>query len=197
MTRRLILASGSQIRRQILHDAGVEFETIKSDVDEDQLKQAHAELSPAAIALLLAEAKAVQVSSRYPDALVLGADQTMELDGTLLDKLPRRDLARQRLLAMRGRPHQLHSGLVLAQAGKPVWQHQQSSTLWVRDFSDAFLDQYLSRAGDELTASVGAYAFEGLGAQLFERIEGDFHAVLGLPLLPVLDELRNQGNLAP
>ena len=197
MTRRLILASGSQIRRQILLDAGIEFETIKSDVDEDQLKQAHAELPPAAIALLLAEAKAVQVSSRYPDALVLGADQTMELDGALLDKLPRRDLARQRLLAMRGRPHQLHSGLVLAQAGKPVWQHQQSSTLWVRDFSDAFLDQYLSRAGDELTASVGAYAFEGLGAQLFERVEGDFHAVLGLPLLPVLDELRRQGNLAP
>jgi len=197
MTRRLILASGSQIRRQILLDAGIEFETIKSDVDEDRLKQAHTELSPAAIALLLAEAKAVQVSSRYPDALVLGADQTMELDGALLDKLPRRDLARQRLLAMRGRPHLLHSGLVLAQAGKPVWQHQQSSTLWVRHFSDAFLDQYLSRAGDELTASVGAYAFEGLGAQLFERVEGDFHAVLGLPLLPVLDELRRQGNLAP
>tara|TARA_R110002073_G_scaffold38717_4_gene110836 strand:+ start:1839 stop:2432 length:594 start_codon:yes stop_codon:yes gene_type:complete len=197
MTRRVILASGSQIRRQILLDAGTEFETIKSDVDEDQLKQAHTELSPAAIALLLAEAKAVQVSSRYPDALVLGADQTMELDGALLDKLPRRDLARQRLLAMRGRPHQLHSGLVLAHAGKPVWQHQQSSTLWVRHFSDAFLEQYLSRAGDELTASVGAYAFEGLGAQLFERVEGDFHAVLGLPLLPVLDELRRQGNLAP
>lgn len=197
MTRRLILASGSQIRRQIMLDAGIEFETIKSDVDEDQLKQAHTELSPAAIALLLAEAKAVQVSNRYPDALVLGADQTMELAGALLDKLPRRDLARQRLFAIRGRPHQLHSGLALAQAGKPVWQHQQSSTLWVRDFSDAFLDQYLSRAGDELTASVGAYAFEGLGAQLFERVEGDFHAVLGLPLLPVLDELRHQGNLTP
>tara|TARA_R110002072_G_scaffold25998_3_gene86546 strand:- start:2588 stop:3181 length:594 start_codon:yes stop_codon:yes gene_type:complete len=195
MTRRLILASGSQIRRQILLDAGIDFETIKSDVDEDQLKQTRAELSPADMALLLAEAKAVQVSSRYPDALVLGADQTMELDGVLLDKLPRRDLARQRLLAMRGRAHQLHSGLILAQAGKSIWQHQQSSALWVRDFSDAFLDQYLSRAGDELTVSVGAYAFEGLGAQLFQRVDGDFHAVLGLPLLPLLEQLRHQGNL--
>tara|TARA_R110000765_G_scaffold41515_3_gene88423 strand:- start:51 stop:644 length:594 start_codon:yes stop_codon:yes gene_type:complete len=193
MTGRLVLASGSQIRRQILQDAGIEFEIIKSDVDEGRLKQENAALSPSAMAVLLGQAKAVQVSSRHPDALVLGADQTMELGGALLDKLPRRDLARQRLSAMRGQPHQLHSGLVLAQAGQPVWQHLQSSTLWVRDFSDAFLDHYLARAGDELTASVGAYAFEGLGAQLFERVEGDFHAVLGLPVLPVMDALRQHG----
>ncbi|WP_417476544.1 Maf family protein [Maricaulis sp.] len=195
MTTRLILASGSQIRRQILQDAGIEFEIIKSDVDEDALKQEHSALSPLAMAALLGQAKAVQVSIRHPEALVLGADQTMEFDGALLDKLPRRDLARQRLAAMRGQPHQLHAGLTLAQAGKPVWQHQQSSTLWVRDFSDAFLDHYLAQAGDELTASVGAYAFEGLGAQLFDRVDGDFHAVLGLPLLPVLSALRQHGLL--
>ncbi|WP_417481246.1 Maf family protein [Maricaulis sp.] len=192
---RLILASGSQIRRQILQDAGIGFATIKSDVDEDQLKAEHSGLSPAEIALLLANAKAGQVSAQHPDAFVLGADQTMELDGQLLDKLPRRDLARERLQAMRGQPHQLHAGLALVRGGQPVWQHQQSSTLWVRAFSDDFLDHYLAKAGDELTASVGAYAFEGLGAQLFERVDGEFHAVLGLPLVPLLGALRQQGVL--
>ena len=192
---RLVLASGSQIRRQILQDAGIAFETIKSDVDEGALKSQHAGLSPAEMAVLLAHAKASQVSRQNPDAYVLGADQTMELDGQLLDKLPNRDLARQRLLAMRGQAHQLHAGLALVRGGEPVWQHQQSSTLWVRPFTDEFLGHYLDRAGDELTASVGAYAFEGLGAQLFERVDGEFHAVLGLPLVPLLGALREHGVL--
>ena len=191
MTARLILASGSQIRQQILRDAGIAFEIVKSNVDEDELKQANPALTPAAMALLLAKAKASQVSSTHPDQVVLGADQTMELDGDLLDKLPRRDLARARLLAMRGKAHQLHSGLALVRGGELVWEHQQASTLHVRPFSDAFLDTYLETAGDELTASVGAYAFEGLGAQLFERVDGEFHAVLGLPLLPLLAALRD------
>lgn len=195
MTPRLILASGSQIRRQILGDAGIAFETVKSQVDEDALKLAHPELSPADMAVLLAEAKAAHVSEQYPDDLVLGADQTMELGGALLDKLPRRELARERLLAMRGRRHQLHSGLALVQAGRTVWQHQQTSDLTVRDFSEAFLERYLEAAGDELTASVGAYAFEGLGAQLFQRVDGEFHAILGLPLLPLLAALRAHGAL--
>lgn len=191
MTARLILASGSQIRQQILRDAGIAFEIVKSNVDEDRLKQAHPELSPAAMAILLAKAKAEQVSRQHPDAFVLGADQTMELDGELLDKLPRRELARARLTIMRGKPHQLHAGLAMVRAGQPVWEHQQTSTLWVRPFSDAFMDDYLAEAGDELTASVGAYAFEGLGSQLFERIDGEFHAILGLPLLPLLAALRD------
>ena len=192
----LILASGSQVRRTILEDAGISFTVIKSGVDEDALKQLHQDLNPADMALLLAEAKARDVAERNPDSLVLAADQTMELDGELLDKLPRRDLARARLTAMRGKPHHLHSGLVLMTGEKIVWSHQQTSTLTVRDFSDSFLADYIARAGDELTASVGAYAYEGLGAHLFERIEGDFHAILGLPLLPLLAELRNQGILA-
>ncbi|WP_339746340.1 Maf family protein [uncultured Maricaulis sp.] len=191
MTARLILASGSHIRQQILRDAGIAFEIIKSDVDEDELKQAHRELKPAAMAVLLANAKANQVSSAHPEDFVLGADQTMELDGELLDKLPQRELARARLTAMRGTSHQLHSGLALVCANKTVWEHQQSSTLWVRPFSDAFLDIYLATAGEELTASVGAYAYEGLGAQLFERVDGEFHAILGLPLLPLLKALRD------
>lgn len=191
MTARLILASGSQIRQQILRDAGIPFEVVKSDVDEDALKQAHADLTPALMAVLLAKAKANQVSSAYPDDFVLGADQTMELGGQLLDKLPRRELARERLTAMRGKLHQLHSGLALMHANQTVWEHQQTSTLQVRPFSDAFLDAYLEAAGQELTASVGAYAFEGLGSQLFDQVDGEFHAILGLPLLPLLTALRD------
>ena len=190
-----ILASGSAIRRKVLSDVHVEFEVVKPAVDEDILKQQNADLTPRDMALLLAKAKSENVSRSHADPLVLGTDQTMELDGQLLDKLPRRDLARKRLLAMRGRPHFLHSGLVLSRGGKPVWEYQQTSTIHVREFSDDFLEQYLELAGDELTDSVGAYAYEGLGAQLFDQVEGDYYAVLGLPLLPLLKALRREGVL--
>ena len=186
----LILASGSQIRRTTLASAGVTFDVRPSRVDEDAIKKAKQELSPADMACLLAKEKACEVSALYPEAYVLGADQTMELDGALLDKLPQRDLARQRLINMRGKMHYLHSGLVLSKAGKSVWELAESSKLYVRDFSDAFLDHYLQEAGDELTASVGAYAYEGLGAQLFDKVEGDFYSITGLPLLPLMAALR-------
>lgn len=186
----LILASGSQIRRTTLASAGVPFEVHPSKVDENILKQERQDLNPADMACFLAKEKACDVSQAYPDHLVLGADQTMELDQKLLDKLPRRDLARQRLHNMRGRMHFLHSGLVLAENGKPVWEFAESSKLYVRDFSDKFLDEYLHKAGDELTASVGAYAYEALGAQLFDRVEGDFYSITGLPLLPLMAALR-------
>ena len=190
-----ILASGSQIRRQILDGAAIGFSVIKPDVDEAAIKAARSELSPAEMALVLGQAKAEAVSRDQPGALVLGADQTMELDGRLLDKLPDAALARDRLIAMRGRAHQLHSGLTLCRDGETVWQYGQTSTLHVRAFSDEFLDHYLAHAGFALTASVGAYAYEGLGAQLFEKVEGDYYAILGLPLLPLLAALRDQGVL--
>ncbi len=196
MSEPLVLASGSAIRRQILQQACIEFDVIKSAVDEDAIKQANPDLPPRDMALLLAKAKAGAVASQTPGRLVLGADQTMELDEGLLDKLPRPELARERLMAMRGREHFLHSGLALYRDDKLVWSHQQTSTLHVREFSDDFLDFYLSTAGDELTASVGAYAYEGLGAQLFERVDADYFGVLGLPLMPLLAALRDQG-LAP
>ena len=192
-----ILASGSRIRRQVLENAGVPFGVDKPDVDESAIKAQRSELDPADMALVLGRAKAEAVSRRRPGALVLGADQTMELDGKLLDKLPRADLARDRLIAMRGRAHHLHSGLALCRDGDCVWQHQQTSTLHVREFSDAFLDMYLEEAGFALTASVGAYAFEGLGAQLFDQVEGDYYAILGLPLLPLLAALRQHGVIRP
>ena len=193
MSDELVLASGSQIRRLVLEQAEVPFSINKSNVDEAALKQAHADLTPKEMALMLGRSKAAEVSQRAPGAIVLGADQTMELDGQLLDKLPDASLARDRLQKMRGRPHFLHSGLSLHRDGEEIWSLSQSSTIHVRAFSDQFLDTYLDRAGDALTASVGAYAYEGLGAQLFERVEGDYYAILGLPLLPLLDALRDFG----
>ncbi len=192
---RLILASGSQIRAQILAQAHIPYRVIKSDVDEGVIKSERSDLVPRDMALCLAEAKARPVSLAHPDDLVLGADQTMEIDGQLLDKLPDAALAPERLRRMRGRPHCLHSGLSLLRNGQPVWSHQQTSTIHVRDFSDAFLSAYLAEAGDALTKSVGAYAYEGLGAQLFERVEGDYYAILGLPLLPLTQVLRDEGVL--
>lgn len=193
MPEQLVLASGSQIRRLVLEQAQVPFTINKSSVDEAELKCANSALSPREMALLLGRAKSSDVSNRMPDVFVLGADQTMELDGELLDKLPDASLARDRLIKMRGRPHYLHSGLSLHRDGNEVWSWSQTSTIHVREFSEGFLDAYLEKAGDALTASVGAYAYEGLGAQLFEKVEGDYYAILGLPLLPFLKALRELG----
>ncbi|WP_394693283.1 Maf family protein [Hyphobacterium sp.] len=188
----LVLASGSVIRRQILEGAGVPFQVQTSGVDEDAIKAASLNLGPSALAVQLAEAKARAVT--VPEnGLVLGADQILSLEGSLYDKARSREEARERLSRLRGRTHILHSGLAAVRNGKTIWTHSQDSYLTVRDFSDAFLDQYMEIAGGELTASVGAYAFEGLGAQIFEKIEGDYYAILGLPLLPVLSLLRREG----
>ena len=199
MTAPLILASGSAIRRQILEQAGLDFEVLAKPVDEAAIKTAMlAENAPPRdIADALAEAKALRVS-RYldgqgRDALVIGADQVMVMDGTLFDKPVDRAEARARLLSMRGKRHDLIGGLVVAEGGRPVWRHMARTKLWVREFSEDFLDAYLDREGELVTKSVGAYRFEGPGAQLFERVEGDFFSILGLSLLPLLDYLRTRG----
>lgn len=186
-----ILASGSASRRAILENAGLNFEVDPADVDEAALK-AQFQGDAGALALHLAEAKALAVSKRR-DALVLGADQVLAFDGKVFDKAENRDEAAQRLRLLRGKTHWLKGGVALAQGGKIVWRHDSTCRMVVRDVSDDFLDDYLSRAGDILTKSVGAYAYEGLGAQLFEHVDGDYFAVLGLPLLPVLSELRARG----
>lgn len=191
---RLILASGSQIRRKILDNAKVPFEVRSSGVDEDALKQTWTGSDPTELALLLAEAKATAVAAN-PDQLVLGADQVLGLDGQMFDKARSVEEARDRLLHLRGKTHTLHCGLAVVRAGEVIWRYRQESHLKVRNFSDAFLDQYLEQAGEVLKASVGAYAYEELGAQLFEGVEGDYYAILGLPLLPVLDLLRQEGVL--
>jgi septum formation protein len=189
------LASKSRSRAAVLAGAGVTFDVEDSGVGEDALKAGllTAQASPREVAERLGEAKAVAVSQRRPDDLVIGADQTLDLAGALYDKPADLAEARSHLAALRGRGHALHGGIVAAEAGEVVWRTTETSRLWMRDFSDAFLDAYLARGGEALLASVGAYQLEGEGAQLFERIEGDYFAILGLPLLPLLGFLRERG----
>lgn len=192
---RVILASRSAARGALLSGAGVTFETADAGVDEDALKAGLlAEgVRPRDVADALAEAKAVKVSGRARGALVIGADQTMDVDGVLYDKPRSMAEARERLAKLRGRAHRLHSGVVVARDGQPIWREVVSATLTMRPFSDAYLDGYLTRGGEALLSSVGAYQLEGEGAQLFSRIEGDYFAILGLPLLGLLDLLRRHG----
>ncbi len=192
---RLILASKSAARRAMLEGAGVPFAVQVADVDEDAVKASHDPADAAGLAVELARVKALAVSRHDADAWVLGADQTLAFDGGLVSKAGSLDAARQRLKAMRGKDHQLHSGAALARNGQVVWSGVDTATMRVRNFSDAFLDAYLKAEGEGLLASVGSYRLEGMGSQLFEAVEGDYFTVLGLPLWPVLEELRRAGVL--
>jgi len=194
----LILASKSPTRRAVLDGAGVAYEAAGSGVDEDAAK---AELlakgaSPREVAGALAERKALAVSAGRGE-LVIGADQTLEFEGRLYDKVETVAEARERLRAMRGRPHQLHSAVVVARDGAAVWREMESATLTMRDFSDAFLEDYLAVEGEAALGSVGCYRLEGLGVQLFSDIQGDYFTILGLPLMGLLDLLRREGVLRP
>lgn len=194
---RLILASGSAIRREIMTGAGLDFEVIVKPVDESAIKTAmlNEGARPRDIADALAEAKALRVS-RLEEGLVIGADQVMVMQGDLFDKPTSLDEARERLKRMRGQRHELIGSVVVASGGIPVWRYVSETKLWMRDFSDAFLDEYLSGEGDLVTKCVGAYRFEGPGSQLFSRVEGDFFSILGLSLLPLLQYLRDCGAIA-
>jgi septum formation protein len=191
----MILASKSRTRAELLRAAGVPFEMRGSGVDEEPIKAAAlAEgATPRDIALRLAEAKALAVSKSAGDTLVIGADQTLDLDGRLFDKPASTAEARTRLLELRGRAHQLHSGVVLARGGHIVWRDVPSATLHVRAFSDAWLDIYMQSVDAAVLESVGAYQLEGAGVQLFERIDGDWFTILGLPMLSLLEALRAEG----
>ena len=194
---RIILASGSAIRKQILDGAGLNYEVIVKPVDEAAIKDSmlaeNSRLQDVADAL--AEAKALRVS-RQTDGFVIGADQIMVMDNQLFDKPKDMDEARERLLSMRGKRHELIGAVVICENGRPVWRHLSKTKLWVREFSNEFLDWYIEQEGEALMKSVGAYRFEGPGAQLFEKVEGGFFAILGLDLLPVLDYLRVRGVIA-
>lgn len=193
----VILASTSPARRALLTAAGVPFTALSPGVDEEAAKASLAAegLSPRDMADALAELKALRISNRKP-GLVIGADQTLDLDGVTLDKAPTVEAARERLLSLRGRSHKLHSAVVVASGGQPIWREIVTAKLTVRSFSDAFLEAYIENAGDALTGAAGAYYLEGLGAQLFDKIEGDYFAILGLPLTGLLDLLRRYGVLA-
>jgi septum formation protein len=194
-----VLASASAVRARLLEMAGVPFAIRPAHVDEAAVKESLlascAKLRDVADAL--AELKALRVSSALPDALVLGADQVLAFDGKLVNKCADLDEARALLQRLRGKKHELISALVLARAGGTVWRHVDRARLWMREVSDRFLDDYLAAEGEDILQGVGCYRLEGRGAQLFERIEGDYFTVLGLPLLPLLGMLRQQGIIAP
>lgn len=192
----IVLASTSAVRRKLLTDAGVPFEAVAPGVDEAAAKASLlAEgVRPRDVADALAELKAVRVSARRPE-LTVGSDSVLELDGALFDKAATAEEARGNLLRLRGRTHQLHSAVVAARGGAPIWREVRTARMTVRPFSDAWLDRYMAEAGDALTTSVGAYWYEALGVQLFERVEGDHFTVLGLPMLGLLDLLRRHGEL--
>lgn len=190
----IVLASASVSRARMLKDAGLTFATAPAYVDEESIKQSLRQEKADALAAaeMLAELKAVKVSTARPEALVIGADTILDFKGTWFDKPADLDHAKAHLMTLRGQSHHLATAVVIALEGKRIWHARDLSELTMRDFSDAFIDQYIAAAGEVLLTSVGAYQLEGLGAHLFDRINGDFFSILGLPLLPVLSFLRDR-----
>lgn len=196
--RRIVLASASTSRANLLTAAAVPFVADPSAIDEDAIKGQFSGFDDGAgrAALRLAEAKAEAVSERRPGLLVIGADQLLECDGVWFDKPASIDAARSHLRALRGRTHCLYTAVAVAVDGRTLWNHLAVPTLTMRSFSDAFLETYLDAGGSALLSSVGAYRLEAGGVQLFTEIDGDYFSILGLPLLPLLAFLRAAGCVA-
>ena len=194
---RIVLASASRSRANLLKAASLSFDIIPSDFDEKEIKSLAADpgshIQSSDVALLLAQAKAVSVSQRYPEAVVIGADQTLILDEMLLDKPADRQEAQRQLLMLRGKTHLLDTAAACARNGLVFWTTSQQSYLTMREFTSKALADYLQAAGDDLTSSVGGYKIEGPAIRLFTSIEGDYFSILGLPLLAVLQMLRDTG----
>ena len=188
----LILASASAARAQLLRGAGLAFEIRPSDVDEDELKTAMKAEGAEATASALAELKARHVAKEAPSSLVIGADQLLDCNDHWLDKARDSDDATKQLRLLRGQVHRLFTSVCVVQDDTCLWRYIGAPRLKMRDFSDGFIASYLESAGDEAFGCVGAYRLEGLGAQLFDKIEGDYFTILGLPLLPLLKFLRSR-----
>lgn len=193
----LVLASRSVARRTLLEAAGIAIELQPADLDERNLEADSASQQPATVAAFLARKKASSVAASRPGRLVLGADQVLALGAKRFAKPVDRAAARAQLQALRGRTHHLHSAIVFMQDANVLLEHVETARLTMRRFSERFLDLYLDAIGNAATASVGAYQIEGSGIQLFERIDGDYFTILGLPLLRALDFLRQRGCLSP
>jgi septum formation protein len=191
----LVLASGSGARRTLLANAGLAFDVVPSTVDERAVEAPliAGGATPAEIASALAEAKAIEVSTRRHGALVIGADQTLDCDGHRGTKSETLAEARLHLARLAGRSHQLHSAVAVARDGALLWQHRDSATLTMRPLTAVAIDAYLTRVGPDVLKSVGVYQLEGEGIRLFETIEGSYFTILGLPLLPLLAYLRHEG----
>lgn len=193
----LVLASKSSIRRTLLASAGIPLEVQAADIDERRLEAGASTPAPGAIAALLAREKALAVARHHAGRLVLGADQMLALDSVRFAKPADRAAARAQLRALSGKTHELHAAIAFVRDGTVLFDHVSVARLTMRAFSDRFLELYLDAVGKAATESVGAYQMEGLGIQLFERVEGDYFTVLGLPLIEVLGFLRRHGCLLP
>lgn len=189
----VILASSSASRQALLTAAGLDFTALPAHVDEEAYKLAYQAdgVSATDAAIGLAEVKALRISARHPAALVIGADQMLECEGVWFDKPTDRARCRQQLITLRGKTHRLFSAVVIAHRGERIWHTVGKAAMTMRAFTDGFLETYLDRVGEAVYASVGGYQVEGMGIQLFEKIEGDQSTILGLPMLPILDFLRN------
>lgn len=193
MPQRLVLASASPFRKALLDNAGLGFEVEPAQLDERSIEQTLDDVDAEDVAAILAEAKALDVSGRHPGAMVIGSDQTLSLNGEIFHKPANMDEARRRLLKLSGRTHELNSAVVLAKDGETLWRHVSVARLTMRELDPAFVGRHLSNVGDQALSSVGAYQLEGEGIQLFERFEGDYFTIIGLPLLPLLAKLRELG----
>ncbi|MCH2076663.1 MAG: Maf family protein [Rhodobacteraceae bacterium] len=189
------LASGSQIRAQLLRNAGIEIAAKAVDVDEDSIKSRllQAGSSPEEIALRLAQEKALALEA---DGYVIGADQVLDFDSTILSKPKDRAEAKKHLLILRGQTHKLHSAVAVVRDHKQAFHHVATVTLTMRAFSDGFLDEYLDRNWPEISYAVGGYMLEEEGGRLFREIDGDYFTVLGLPLLPLLNFFADEGAIS-
>jgi septum formation protein len=191
----LILASASKSRARILEAAGLAFTVEPPGLDEAAMRQAIAgkgSLNPHDVAEVLARAKAEAVSSLAPEAYVIGGDQVLALGETIYAKPDSMEAARRQLIDLSGKTHTLHTAVAVATNGETLWAETTMATLTMRKLSPEFIGRYLAAAGEEVLGSVGAYHVESLGVQLFEAIEGDYFAILGLPLIPLLDTLRRE-----
>lgn len=188
----IILASKSQYRAELLTNAGVAFSAESANIDEREVEAPliEAEMGGADVAEVLAIAKAMDVSGRNPDAYVIGSDQTLSFEGELLHKPKDMAEARQRLLDLSGKSHELNSSVAIIRNGENIWTYTETSIITFRQLDPGFVGRHVAEVGDKILSSVGAYQIEGKGVQLFEKIQGDFFSIMGLPLLPLLAELR-------
>jgi septum formation protein len=189
----LILASKSLARRKLLQDSGIAFEAQAPDFDETAHKQNR--LLPKEMAIKLAEGKALSISNNN-QAHVIGSDQILEHYGTIFSKPKSIEEARDHLKLLAGQKHHLHSAVAIAHQGNILWSAVETVTMTMRNFSAQFLEDYLAAESEHVLHCVGAYRFEGPGLQLFEKVEGNYHAILGMPLLPLLQKLREHGLIA-
>ena len=191
----IVLASSSPFRRQLMENAGLSFDAVAASIDEREIEAPleREGAAPDTVAIVLAVAKAREVSERYPHALVIGSDQTMSLESRVYHKPKDMAEARSHLLSLAGRTHRLNSAIALVRGGEVLWEHVSHAELTMREFSPGFVDRHLSRVGEKALKSVGAYQLEGEGIQLFSAIDGDYFTILGLPMLPLLNKLRDLG----